>query len=230
MVDYSKWDSFDGGSSDEEVDSKPHVTTLPTASKITIGPQGCTLGNEQEIESKLRDKLLKRKDQRVNNGGEVVRDDCRFYWTQDRYAVTLSIFINDNVRAKDIRVTLERKQLIIDDIITKSCILSGIMQYDVQLTNEADNPYDSICDWEIVKECAGNKILQLTLVKKSPIPGTSFWWKNVFVGDPEIDVTQIVGRSNSDLEASKNFAEAHHLFQQKIADMQKVDVNFDEET
>ena len=73
----------------------------------------------------------------------------------------------------------------------------------------------------------------MTLRKKSPIPGAVFWWKNVFVGDPEIDLATITGRRGDPGNVTTElWAEAQRQFRQRIQDQTRepieVDISSDE--
>lgn len=118
-------------------------------------------------------------------------------------------------------------------------ILSFPISYAITLTGDRDNPYDDVIDWNFLTnssvittswsdflsnykiESNDNSeikaILQLDFKKYSPIPNAFIWWKNVFLGEPEIDLTKIEGRQH----VSTNL-EADPLHQSNIKFLEKL--------
>eukprot|EP01031_Cornospumella_fuschlensis_P028982 gene28982-34979_t len=234
MVDYSKWDKFDAGSSDEEdsVGPGPKVTTLSDPSKITIGPKGYSVSHSPKGEIPTRqEKPMQSYAERTRNGSMVVRKDFSFSWCQDRYSATLYIAIAKILKEKNVSVTLKDKELKVSASPDNALLLQGLMQYDVQLTGEADNPWDKICDWEILPEKADNdhNTLKISFTKRTPIPGTVLWWSRVFVDDDPVDVTQLQDRRQLDLAANQNFLEAAEMFKEKAKNWAKIEVDEEED-
>ncbi|RYG99386.1 hypothetical protein EON65_50320 [archaeon] len=229
MVDYSKWDRFDAGSSDEEDirDPIPKVTTLSNQSKITIGPKGYTVSESEEGEAITRkEKSILSSGERTRNGSMVVKKNFSFTWSQDRYTTSLYISIAKHLKEKKLSVTLQDKELKVLVPADSTVLLQGRLQYDVELTGEADNPWDKICDWEILQEKGDrdHNTLRISFTKKTPIPGTVLWWSRVFSDDDPIDVTQLQDRRQQDLTANKNFFEATEMFKEKARNWSKIEV------
>lgn len=118
-------------------------------------------------------------------------------------------------------------------------ILCFPISYAITLTGDRDNPYDDMVDWNLLTnssvivnswsdflmsfkdESKNNSeikaILQLDFKKYSPIPNAFIWWKNIFLGEPEIDLTKIEGRQH----VSTNL-EADPLHQSNIKFLEKL--------
>lgn len=233
MVDYSKWDKFDAGSSDEE-DSRPmpKVTTLSDHSKITIGPKGYSVSESKEDEAALRkERSAVQSSERTRNGSMVAKEGFSFSWCQDRYSASLYLSIAKHLKEKNITVSLQDKELKVSVLLDKSVLLQGRLQYEVQLTGEVDNPWDKVCDWEILpeKNDMEHNTLRISFTKRTPIPGTVLWWSRVFSDDEPLDVTQLQDRRQQDLTANKNFLEATELFKEKARNWPKIEVDDEEE-
>ena len=67
--------------------------------------------------------------------------------------------------------------------------------------------------------------MEIVFRKVSPIPGSVIWWKNVFIGDAEIDLTAIPGRGSASKEVATAWDEAHQLFKERIANRELIDIN-----
>lgn len=235
MVDYSKWDNIDD-SSDEEDFKGSRVTTLSDAGKVTIGPDGYRFGGEEQqislsklpavSEAPAAPGDLVSVNPRTLNGGEVIADGHTYQWSQDRQAVQLTVFVPQQTKSKEIAIALNERELVIR--IAGAVFLSETMQYAVLEEEELD--------WELLpspqpialqpqdSQEHGQKMLQMTFQKTSPIPGAVFWWRKVFIGDPEIDVGAITGRGDAGQQAARNYEEAHRLFREKVREQVEVDV------
>ena len=93
-------------------------------------------------------------------------------------------------------------------------MLEGALRYAVAL--DAEDEAAGGVQWELSDLSTAARLLSFTLGKKSPIPGSFIWWKNVFPGDPEIDVSAIQGRAGN-LASSAEWEKAHEMFREKIA-------------
>ncbi|CAM9849011.1 unnamed protein product [Ascophyllum nodosum] len=63
-----------------------------------------------------------------------------------------------------------------------------------------------------VPDCRG---IEVTLVKHSPLPGVTLWWKSLMKGGPEIDVSAIQGRPANKHRTA--WEEALAMFKEKVA-------------
>jgi hypothetical protein len=168
-----------------------------------------------------------------------------YYWSQTRDEVIIRKLIDINTKARDIMVSytddaaarFEGGRPLLK-ISNKVCgnILSGSLQFDI-LPNDKEITQnsglaDAHIDWEIIEMVippleTKSRVIEITLKKKSPIPGTAFWWKNVFVGDPEIDLNEISGRSENSSIGLDSWQEAHRQFQQRVQENVKEQISVD---
>eukprot|EP01036_Dinobryon_divergens_P023798 gene23798-32186_t len=233
MVDYKKWDRFvadlsENDSDDDEKYSAPIVRSFDKGESIEISKSGYKVKEESkepilelsEPFAANTDSLLKY-DELVLNGG--ICD--QFLWNQDRHQVSLSIPIEESVRGKDLKVSIENSSLRITGPSETHVILDRRLQFAIEIDVDADT-----VDWEIIS-CPSaikqkQKYIRVVLKKKSPIPGAIFWWKNVFEGDPEIDVTKIGGRNvQKSSEVASAWKVAHEKFSESVLNREKIDVD-----
>jgi hypothetical protein len=133
-IDYSKWDHLDEYSDDEDEQqdqgSSPQVTQLDAPSRVTFGGGSAeitaqsTAPNTSSPSAMAVQKLSKPtsintsaciyKDDNdtskkwTQNGGLVTTETGhKLYWSQDRYAVTFRLALDDHVKAKDLKVHVE---------------------------------------------------------------------------------------------------------------------------
>lgn len=218
MVDYSKWDSYAAELSDSDEDmGKPSVTKLENKSSVKIGPNGVSV-----IPSLTNKAVEKEKSYvpRTLNGGST----SKFDWQQTRNDVTLYVFLPHDARASDLTILLSESNL--DVNLSNVNILSGKFRYPI-----IETVVDDI-DWEIKDDAlkssidSSPRILEIKFQKKSLIQDTTLWWSCVFVGDPEIDTTQIQGRDKG-RNASNISAwdAAHQMFKERIAQRELIDIS-----
>jgi hypothetical protein len=151
--------------------------------------------------------------------GKMEENYC---WSQSRLEVVLRIPIEQNVRAKDIGLRLDsHNNLVITAGVSN--MICGKLQYDV-LRN--DDTFDCPLDWEI-KSYGGVKVIEVLLIKKSPIPNAGIWWKNVIVGDSEIDLSSFAGRYKRSLTNAEAWNEAHNQFKAKVANIVPTTIDTD---
>lgn len=260
MVDYSKWDRLAADLSDEEdIGSSFTTTTLSQPGQVTIGPHGYSINphpphttspspvtapsSSSAITTAPTTAIKQSKEWQAIclNGGEVRRDSCHYLWSQDRYSVTLSLFVKANLLGPEVQFLVigeEKKVLKVLKRSDQLVLLVGQLQYPIELTGEADNPYDSVCDWEFkpIPWCntslvTDEKFLQITMKKTSPLPNTTIWWRKVFAEEEEeINISNIVGRREVDHKGfAEVYEEAHKLFREKIAKNQPIEVPEEEE-
>merc|ERR1712039_540372 len=120
-------------------------------------------------------------------------------------------------KAKAVSVEVQETTLriAVDGVI----LLAG--DWEFKITPEEDP------DWEI-KDVDGRRALRL-LVRKTPVaPGMSIvtWWSKILKGEPEIDVTDIVGRKKEATESfSKAWNEAHLRFRERTQEWRQIEID-----
>ena len=236
MVDYSKWDSF--GDDDDENDSDvishlPHVTTFEgeKGRSFVIGPSGVNL--IPTLPTHLPDQKEVPLALNCKNGGVT----SSFTWSQDRNEVRICKIVASDLKASNVKIDFDasKDKLAVFEIHPYRVIFEGTLRYKFEID------YDDLCpiQWELVRTPANttvcnektgdDRILEIVFKKVSPIPGSVIWWKNVFVGDTEIDVTAISGRGSTSKEVAAAWDEAHQLFKSRIASRELIDVNLEDE-
>lgn len=248
-MDYSKWDNF--GADEDISDDEKHISVEMVANdqSVEINRAGYKLidnHNQNQISTKIV--LPKRKEGVIDesflcSNGDSLRN---FFWRQDSQKVVVSMVLADNICAKNLKVLLcAGKTLKI--ICGDSILLEGDLRYKINTDGEQTSSKFKNCfelsDWDIQTMYLANplssdqkfdeplRIFQLTLEKQSPLPGVVFWWSNLFMGDKEIDVTNIHGRKNnsnrsSQLQDEDPYAQAQKLFTERIKNKQKIEVDF----
>jgi hypothetical protein len=124
-------------------------------------------------------------------------------------------------------------------------VFKGKLSYDVEITGEVDNPYDDMVDWNLTmcssstsfssvslqqmfnsegKDTKDILVFEFLLKKKLKIANAVIWWKNVFEGEPEIDLSTIKDRTKGYAEFMTNFQLAQEQFQEKIKNFEKVEI------
>jgi len=216
MVDYTKWNKFarDQSDSDEE-DSSPRVTKLESDTKIQIGPQGTKFCKASPSEDNLTQpsKLVASNIESCQNElNSTQYEKCS--WKQNRYEVEMIAILPIETRASEVSLSYEEsdRQLIIN--IGHTPYLAGKLYYPIKSTKVEE------FDWEVKTEAQLRK-LHITFEKMSPIPNATIWWKALFQGDPEIDVTKIKGRN---IPQNSLWEEAHNAFKEKIANFERIEI------
>ena len=226
MVDYRKWDSFVADLSDSDNEENgPKVTKL-SGSKggtVRIGPQGAEIVQTRlpsssastSVSQNLPSKL-------VTDRAEDILLKCTinghhepgYFWSQDRNEVTVWIKIDGNAKAKDVVVRLVDGNHLL--ITWQAFAFDGVLQYDVV----SEGSREETIDWEFAPEIyEGQRLVQITFVKKSLIAGATMWWKNTFRGGHEIDLTLIQGRDQRHVINSTLWQDAHALFANRVKEM-----------
>jgi hypothetical protein len=103
-------------------------------------------------------------------------DPLPYTWEQTLEDVTVSVVVPAGTPGKMVNCQIKKDHLTVG-IKGKPPIVDGQL-------SEVCKPGDST--WTIA-DVAGGREVQVSLVKKDGM----HWWKNVIVGDPEIDVTKI---------------------------------------
>ncbi len=245
MTNYGKWDKFAADVSDSDNDedfNTPNVTTIDDhkGKSVEIGPSGYTVKDAPKADDNVRGKVEVLSSSSNVNDTDLLAESkngsvCKGYsWAQDRHEVILSILIDENVKAKDIKISYVEKVLTISS--ANRTLVEGLLRYDI-LTNaeRKDDEVSDILDWEIKNKinasnpAQNRRLLEVVMRKKCPIAGAFIWWKNVFLSDEtEIDVTKISGRNASDLKNTDNFVQAQKMFLEKVKTMEQVEVDVGE--
>ena len=234
MVDYSKWANFGDDEIEDDVPQHPRVTTFEgeKGRSFIIGPAGASLVKVPTVSASISppgDPLEFLLD---HLNGAVTQ---HFTWSQDRQEVCIRKVVPSSLKASHLRISYDAcsNSLSVKNNETGLDLISGILRYKIAIDDEDDL---SPVPWELVTRTNGSsgvkkdiRILELVLKKVSPIPGSIIWWKNVFVNDPEIDVTSIPGREKVSQEVAGAWDEAHKLFKERISSREKVTVNLDDD-
>ena len=217
MVDYSKWDSYAADISDsDDDDHMPSVTKLEDSSKVQIGPQGVTVISAHDNSTVTSSQKKSGTDD--GSGGKT----NAFSWTQNRDEVFIKSPLPVGVRSSNIKCSYDDGDIHV--------YISGLEIFGGKLKHPIERESDDI-DWEIIDDSKSSniteRVLAITLRKKSIIPGAVIWWSCIFVGDPEIDVEAIKGRKKVDLSS---WNEAHKMFKEKIAQRELINIDSTDET
>ena len=237
MVDYSKWNNFGADEEDdEETFQGPRVTTFEgeKGRSFVIGPSGASLVKASEIRTiKVPCHTPVEVELDRTNGG--ITDN--FTWSQDRYEVCLRRTVRSELKASYIQIDFNpvENSLSVGDLSTGVNFFEGVLRYKFEINEQELCPIQ----WELVtlasqpssnsSDRRDQRVLEIVFKKVSPIPGSIIWWKMVFIGDPEIDVTTIAGRGKVSTEVSSAWDEAHKLFREKIATRELVSVDLNDE-
>jgi hypothetical protein len=207
MVDYSKWNNIElSDSDDDDSGLKPKVTQLSNGERIQIGPNGSTIISDKG--QPLNQPKVSKLKCNVENGSYC----NNFNWSQNRYEVNIQSIVPYSTKASDVKLKVNEKQL--EVFLHEALHFGGELAYTIDIDN-TDTIYGGI-SWEVTDYTSENRLLALTLTKKSPIPGSFIWWKHVFITDPEIDLNSIKGRSGN-ISASNEWELAHKMFKEKIS-------------
>jgi hypothetical protein len=237
MVDYSKWDNFGADEEDdEETFQRPRVTTFEgeKGRSFVIGPSGASLVKASDTRPIIlpSNSPVEVELDRTNGG---ITDN--FTWSQDRYEVCLRRAVQSELKATNVHIDFNPVDnfLSVRDSSTGATFFEGVLRYKFEINEQELCPIQ----WELVtigshpssssSTRRDQRVLEIVLRKVSPIPGSIIWWKMVFIGDPEIDVTTIAGRGKVSTEISSAWDEAHKLFREKIACRELVSVDIDED-
>ena len=257
MVDYSKWDKFAADLSDDDeqegiLRQSPRVTALEgeKGRSFVIGPSGTQLLPEPPMKAITTTSVS-------SSAAVITASSCssssslsstaaapfellssrnggitnRCTWCQDRSEVILRKELPISTKAGDIRVTFDPIESVLK-VTTQdnNIVMEGTVRYKFELNDEELCPIQ----WELVTitdaAAVEHRVLELALKKLSPIPGAVIWWKNVFVDDPEIDVTTIPDRqvSQTSKEISGAWDEAHRLFKERVAAREPITIDLGE--
>ena len=239
MVDYSKWNSFGDDEEDEETFSHPRVTTFEgeKGRSFVIGPSGVNIlkaSTSEPVHLKASKKETVVEFQLDATNGGIMES---YTWSQTSHEVFIRKIVPSDLKASNVNVKFEPSSGLLSafDLKSNICLFEGNISYKVEF--DSDDQIGSV-QWELVTVSESSKkkgptvdhrVLEITLKKVSPIPRSIIWWKNVFVGSPEIDVTAIAGRGSASKESASVWDEAHKLFREKIATRELINVDVDDQ-
>jgi hypothetical protein len=227
--------NFDGEEMEEEEEEEINPNAYIPATSVqsnSASTSSTIVTNKQTID--------------INSGGKGTYRGTEYEWWQDRYEVTLLLYIDwlsSSIKKRDLKLSFTEHTKLLEISLNPSSKVfhtslqsfEGKLQYAIQLIGEKHNEYDEILDWEFIPSspCSSSSsssrpAIKLSLKKLSPIPNATFWWKKVFEGEPEIDVTKISGRQKQQM-VQDEFQQAHELFMQKVKQGNKMEVDYDEE-
>lgn len=239
-IDYSKWDNLDVSSSSEDEDDapkQPRVTRLDAPSSVTFGGKDGSISASTKpppaISSKPLPSTKPSQPSPTNNtppsswtdhGSLVKEGERNFYWTQDRYSVTLRLELSQGEKAKSVVVegilpyadrwsaVGSTKPKLVCSSSDSSILLEGELPHPVHLAEE-----DTHVDWSVLNE-GQQRFLVITLYKAVPMQGLTVWWRRPLTKFPEADLGEIRGESNKGTPASKDFLgaweQAHKIFRE----------------
>ncbi|CEM31509.1 unnamed protein product [Vitrella brassicaformis CCMP3155] len=162
----------------------------------------------------------------TRNGGAT----DRYYWSQSRYGLTVSVMVPPDTGARDVRINLDEQHL------TVTCkgqtVVDGALEHRVK-TDEDSWTWEVIDfdDTQVTTTTTTNgsaaassapprpsrRLVQLTLQKSERAAELGFfvWWSCIFQGDPKIDTASIEDRK-IDPDTQKRWEEAHSMFRQQL--------------
>lgn len=213
MVDYSKWNKFEVEDSEDEEEPKQMVTKLEDNTSVRIGPNGPEFITNHAAPSNCSDTNINAKGKSIVSN--VVKGETNDYkWEQNRYEVVVKMILKDYIKGSKISLSCHEK--VVSIRMNEAIIFERTLAYGV---HEVDKEGDSMVEWEL-QDNDSDKLLVITFKKKSPIENAIQWWSCVFVGDPQIDVTTIPGRSTS----QNAWEEAHAMFRERMKDRQSIPI------
>ncbi|KAJ1609273.1 Low complexity protein [Cryptosporidium canis] len=238
-IDYSKWDKLEVSSDEEsgKLGSGCRVTRFESPQSITIGGGGeggesvvanSSLPAEAKTESGYvsRERAISLEDYVLGGRSVSGRD---YYWSQADDSLALLLEIGQEMQNKDFVVTVTEDNITIR--YRSETVLSEEFEYGV---NDDDGTvFWSIKEVEVPNKTDNSKtmkrMLALELEKKKLDASIRLWWKRIFKGGIETDITKSGRFSSSKMEErNKRFIqaweEAHSEFKSRIKDRQKITI------
>jgi hypothetical protein len=247
--------TFGGGSAEITAQSTVPTThtSIPSAMAIQKLPKPTTTSNSTRSSKDDIDTDTNTSKWTQNGGLVTTETERKLYWTQDRYAVTFRLALDDHVKASDLKVQVEgilpysdrhcavgsTKPILQIMIIptttsptTESPLLQGDLPHPVHWAQEDEE--EKVMDWSIEREQRSGgssaNFLVFTLYKAVPMHGMFVWWRRPLLSFPEVDVPAASSSStnnntsNTSQEFSQAWEEAHRLFREKRASQPKQEV------
>ena len=233
MVSYAKWDKFvselEDEDEDEDEEERVKVTTLEGGSSVRLGPDGAEiLPTATATASSGSAKAASTQSTwSTKNGGRTEEHA----WRQGRDEVVVELFLQStSTRAKDVVISYDAMERLFVVKAHGAPVLSKKLMYDIEPNPGAGSEGESVVDWEIKSRGGAERFIEFTLRKKSPFAGVCIWWKCVFVGDPEIDVTTIEGRDSASAQSNRiAWEEAHKMFIEKVQTRERVELDIEDD-
>lgn len=249
MTDYSKWDRYSAELSSEDEDearkAKPRVTKLDQPSRIKLGSspqdQPYSVFSEPELSAQSSAGAggvgmgFQGSSNSSSGGGKggsaevdfekdyVQCDGGKYRWRQTPQEVVLEIPLSAGMKARDLRITMEEKGDVGSNISVRQqgqeqALLRGKLQYPTA-------PQDIQECWQVCTSDAGcSKFVEITLQKRSPVPGAVQWWGGLLAGEEPVDLSTIParlrqqqGQASGNSSFQDNWVKAHSMFREKMA-------------
>jgi hypothetical protein len=208
-LNYAKWDTLAAELSESDDEPTPirdrngNIAMYPVMqAKAVESSAPSSIGNSQRTSAHTSNSSS------LTSGGGTT---SRYLWSQDKTTLIMRIFAPRGTVGRDVQIVLRSEQVTL--MVKRELLLEGKFLYPV-------NAEEDYIDWEI-QPYLEQSVIVLTLNKKEIGQGVIVWWKSVFVGDPEIDTTQISDRK---LDANTSYRQvwekAHDMFKKKVAEQE----------
>lgn len=253
MVDYSKWDHLEVSSDEQDVE--PCVTRFDKPQSITIGKSDDNIQSSAPALAPVSTSSIapaSTPDEKSGINGDILDYSIairngnatdRYLWSQTKDNIVAHIFVESDVKAKDVHLKLQTSKSELDDTtpmtawpaqlderigrefeltIKENMKISGKFPYPVKLDDE-------YIFWELktfssvshLPPCQTRlssgplRFLILSLTKSPPLANTTVWWDRFIDSDSPIDVTSLIDRKSSG-SFKKVWDEAQRLFVEKM--------------
>jgi len=175
-LDYSKWDKLVADLSDEEDEqgykkASPQVTCFQNPTTITIPGRSPEPSSSPPVSMRRDIKSGEGVGEKSSNLAKNGFECDKYCWSQDKEEVKLTVWIDPQVRAKAVRVSLDKQTMELWIQVSKTDVLSGKLAYNV----EFDDDYDGGVEWQL-ESFGKRKCVLATFRKKSPIKSAIIWW------------------------------------------------------
>ena len=278
-MNYAKWDKFAAEQSDSDSEDRPFpVHTLGDSQSVSIGPSGYNIASNCSSDHTSSCKVQQQtvKESIVSSLSEYERvlqengsHGDNYFWRQDRQEVVVTVVVPVETKGKHVTVLFDSSNKTLSIVkIDGAVLLSKVLRHGINTeTMTAPDPskkhilHMDGADWEI-RTLPGiskistrspseetTRVIEIVLHKVSPLPGAVFWWSACFVGEADIDVTKIAGRSNmiknnsnaSSSDSTNNktheqkllddpFVQAQKMFAEKMRNKEKISVDLNNDS
>ncbi|OII73345.1 nuclear move domain-containing protein [Cryptosporidium ubiquitum] len=237
-IDYSKWDKIEISSDEEsgKLGSKCNVTRFDSPQSITIGGQRESK-EDSLVSSNILVDDLKTKSVLVSREKVISLDDYVFggksacgkdyYWTQTENGLTIILEIDPGTQNKDLKVNVTEDKVTVTH--GSETILFEEFEYGVK--DDDNTIFWSVKEVESLNGAQNkrSRMLVLELEKKELDTSIRLWWKKIFKGGIEADISKF-SRFSSPKSEERNrkfleaWEEAHNEFRNKIKNRQKLSI------